>query len=82
MNLRMGGFHACCSFLAVIGKCFGDAGLKDLIIESGLDLGDGTVEGKQYNNATRIHHVTAEVLTRKKKNRCFYQMADRKWRYR
>ena len=67
----MGGFHACCSFLAVIGKCFGDAGLKDLIIESGLDLGDGTVEeimkGKQYNNATRIHHVTAEVLTRKKK---------------
>ena len=55
----------------MIGKCFGDAGLKDLIIESGLDLGDGTVEeimkGKQYNNATRIHHVTAEVLTRKKK---------------
>ena len=88
MNLRMGGFHACCSFVAVIGICFGDAGLKDLLIESGLDLVDGTVEeimkGKQYNNATRIHHVTAESLPqkkKKKKNRCFYQMADRKWRY-
>ena len=68
----MGGFHACCSFLAVIGKCFGDAGLKNLLIESGLDLVDGTVEeimkGKQYNNATRIHHVTAEALTQKKNN--------------
>ena len=70
MNLRMEGFHACCSFLAVIGKRFGDAGLKDLIIESGLHLGDGTVEqilkGKQYNNAMRIHHVVAKVLRRKK----------------
>ena len=66
----MGGFHTCCSFLSVIGKPFGDAGLKDLIIESGLHLGDGTVEeimnGKQYNNAMRTHHVVAEALTRKK----------------
>ena len=38
MNLKMGGFHACCSFLAVIGKRFEDAGLKDLITESDLHM--------------------------------------------
>ena len=69
INLRMGGFHASCIFLAVIGKRFGDAGLKDLIIESGL-LGEGSVEqvikGKHYNNAMRVHHVVSEALTRKK----------------
>ena len=61
MNLSMGGFHACCSFLAVTEERFGGAGLKDLIIESGLHLEDGTVEqkmkGKQYDNAMIIHHV-------------------------
>lgn len=69
INLRMGGFHACCVFLAIIGKRFGDAGLKDLIIESGL-LGEGYVEqvinGKHYNNAMRIHHSVAEAFTRRK----------------
>ena len=36
IKLRMGGFHATCVFLGVIGKCFGEAGLKDLIVETGL----------------------------------------------
>lgn len=69
INLRMGGFHASCNFLAVIGKRFGDAGLKDLIIESGL-LGEGSVDqvlkGKHYNNAMRVHYAVAEAFTRKK----------------
>ena len=69
INLHMGGFHASCNFLAVIGKRFGDAGLKDLIIESGL-LGEGSVDqvmkGKHYNNAMRIHHAFVEAFTRKK----------------
>ena len=34
-NLAMGGFHACCIYLAVICKRFGAAGLRDIIIESG-----------------------------------------------
>ena len=69
ISLQMGGFHASCNFLAVIGKRFGDAGLKDLIIESGL-LGEGSVDqvmkGKHYNNAMRIHHAGVEAFTRKK----------------
>ena len=34
--LRLGGFHTCMSFLSVIGKRFADAGMRDLILESGL----------------------------------------------
>ena len=34
--LRMGAFHTSCIFLAVIGKRFADAGLRDLIVEANL----------------------------------------------
>ena len=34
--LRMGAFHTSCIFIAVIGKRFHDAGLRDWIIESDL----------------------------------------------
>ena len=43
INLRMGDFHATCLFLDVIGKRFGDAGLKDLIVESYWSRYDRTV---------------------------------------
>ena len=36
INLRMGGFHATCVFLSVIGKRFANGRLKDLIVESRL----------------------------------------------
>ena len=32
--LRMGAFHTACIFIAVIGKRFADAGLRDLIVEA------------------------------------------------
>ena len=57
INLHMGGFHACCIFLAVIAKRFSAAGLKDVIIETNL-VGPGAVEsvlkGKQYNRGIRV----------------------------
>ncbi len=34
--LRMGAFHTALAFLAVIGKRFADAGLRDWIVEAGL----------------------------------------------
>ena len=43
VNLRMGGFHACGIFIAVIGKRFAAAGLKDILIESDL-VGPSAVE--------------------------------------
>ena len=42
INLRMGGFHATCVFLGVTGKPFCNAGLKDLIVETGLFGADMT----------------------------------------
>ena len=69
INLRMGGFHATCVFLDVIGKRFGDAGLKDLIVETGLigaDMTEQLLKGKYYNNDIRIHHYVAEAITRLK----------------
>ena len=56
-------------FKNVLAKRFGDAGLKDLVVEVGL-IGNETVDqalkGKNYNNALRIHFADAEVITRKK----------------
>ena len=34
--LHVGAFHVSCAFLAAIGKRFGDAGLHDLLVESGV----------------------------------------------
>ena len=36
INLRIGGFHACCIFIAVIGKRFAAADLQDFCIEADL----------------------------------------------
>ena len=41
INIHMGGFHTACIFLGVIGKKFGDAGPKDLIVECDL-LGENS----------------------------------------
>ena len=62
-------FHGICIFLGVLGKRFGDGGLKDLVVEDGL-IGNETVDqalnGKPYNNALRIHFAAAKATTRKK----------------
>ena len=54
----MGGFHAVCIFMTVIGKISNDTGLGDLLIQSGISA-EGRVEqvlrGKHYNNAMFAH---------------------------
>ena len=67
INFQMGGFHASCIFLAVIGKRFGSAGIRDLIVEAGL-TGPDSVErilmGKHYNRGIRIANLyTLSVQT-------------------
>lgn len=65
--LRLGGFHTMCVFIAVIGKRFGDAGLRDIVIEANL-LGESSVEqmlnGKHYNNAIRILKYLFDAIKR------------------
>ena len=64
---RMGVFHTVCTLLAVIGKRFQDAGLKDLCIESGVIASGsiaGVLEGRKYNRAIRFHKLMYEALLR------------------
>ena len=65
--LRLGTFHTICTFLAVIGKRFADAGLRDIAIESAA-IAEGSVkgafQGKQYNRAVRFHKLLYEALMR------------------
>ena len=69
INLRMGGFHACNVFLAVIGKRFGSVGFRDLIVEArlaGPDQFKGTLKGKHYNCVVCISKIVFETLLRLK----------------
>ena len=53
--------------MAVIGKRYGDAGLKDLAVESGvIAVGSitGILDGKKYNRAVRLHKLVYEALLR------------------
>ena len=63
--LRMGVFHTICTMLAVIGKRFVDAGLRDISVESGV-IADGSIAGvldsKKYNRAIRLHKFVYEAL--------------------
>ena len=65
--LRMGVFHTICTFLSEIGKRFQDAGLRDVIIESGV-IAEGSVSGvledRTYNRSIRCHKLMFEALNR------------------
>ena len=65
--LRLGVFHTICTLLAVIGKCFKDAGSQDLCIEAGIVAKgsfSGVMEGRRYNRAVRTHKLICEALMR------------------
>ena len=65
--LMMGNFHAICNLMSTVGTVFGEAGLRDLAVESGV-IAEGSItkvlEGKQYNRAVRLHTLTYEALMR------------------
>ena len=52
--------------MTAIGKIYGDAGLQDLLIESGIST-EGRIEqalhGKRYNNACSAIYVFTIVYT-------------------
>ena len=65
--LRLGAFQICNTFLAVLGKRFGEAGLQDLLVESGV-VAAGSVQavldGRHYNRGIRAHKLVWEALSR------------------
>ena len=71
INLRIGGFHAACVFLEVTKQQFGDAGLKDVMVEARIleeDTAQKVLQGKHCNKGMRAHLYVAEAMTRVKLN--------------
>ena len=67
MLTRLGAFHTISFLLCVIGKRFSPAGLRDVIIESGvIEEGsvDGILTGKAHNRTVRFHKLMYEACTR------------------
>lgn len=64
---RLGTFHIIASFLSVIGKRYGEAGLDAMLVESGV-LAHGSLAGvsevRHYNRAIRMHKIVYEALER------------------
>ena len=63
--LMMGGFHLLMMLMGVIGNRFGDAGLKEIAVESDI-VAEGSIDkvlsGKHYNRAVRLHKITYEGM--------------------
>ena len=65
--VRLGEFHTCMSFLAILGKRFADAGLRDLLVEAGVVAEgsmNGVLNGHHYNRSIRAHKLLYESLQR------------------
>lgn len=65
--IRLGEFHTCMSFLGILGKRFGDAGLQDILIESEVVAPgsiNGVISGHHYNRSMRAHKLMYESLQR------------------
>ncbi|KAJ8048057.1 hypothetical protein HOLleu_00223 [Holothuria leucospilota] len=58
-------FHTKMTYLACIGKRFKDAGLGDIVVESGLIAQgsvNGVMNGHHYNRSMRAHKVMHDAL--------------------
>lgn len=65
--VRLGEFHTAISFMSIIGKRFGDAGLRDILIESGVVAEgsvNGVLSGHHYNRSIYAVKVMFEAFQR------------------
>ena len=63
--LRLGGFHTVCCFIASVGKLWGDAELRDLLVDADVFAAstvDQMLAGKQFHRAVRGLTLTYEVF--------------------
>lgn len=62
---RLGEFHTVMKFLRVIGKKFGDSGMRDIIIESlciAAGSMKGVINGHSYNRSIRVKKLLVESM--------------------
>ena len=66
--LKMGMFRMLMIFMHILSKRFSTAGLRDVLIQSGV-IAKGSVDkalsGKMYNRAVRLYKLAYEAITRK-----------------
>ena len=65
--VMMGGFHLLMMLLGVIGSRFGDAGIRELAVQSDVvaeDSMDEVISGNHYNRAVHPHKIVYEALMR------------------
>lgn len=63
--IRLGEFHTAMSYLAIIGKCFQDSGLQDILIASetvATGSINGVLSGHHYNRSIRAYKLMFESL--------------------
>ena len=65
--LMMGMFHMLMMFMHILSKRFADAGVLDVLIQSGV-IAEGSVDralcGKMYNRGIRMYKLVDEAITR------------------
>jgi len=81
--VRMGGFHIALNSLSLLGQKFGDSGLDDLLIDSGVCAAGSTsalMKGKSCNRGIRAHKLCLEVFFRLRWNAfvVWYESQDKK----
>ena len=63
--IMLGGFHLLMTLLGIIGTRFGEAGLKELAVQSEV-VAEGSIDkvltGKNYNRAVRLHKIIYEAV--------------------
>ena len=65
--IRLGAFHTAMTFLACIGKRFGDAGLEEIAVVSEVVAQgsiNGVINGHHYNRSVRFNKLMYEALHR------------------
>ena len=63
--VRICAFHTIMTFLGCLEKCFRDAGLQDILIESEIVAAEsvnGVLTGNHYNTTVRAHKLVAEAM--------------------
>ena len=77
--VRMGEFHTCMAFMAVIGKRFSDAGLRDVVVEAQVIAEgsmNGFISGHHYNRSIWCHKLLSESLHRIRFQRFLDSLCD------
>ena len=63
--LVLGAFHMIMSFMSILAKRFGDAGLRDTLVQAGV-LADGSadsaISGRMYNRGIRSYKLAYEAF--------------------